>query len=279
MRIGIRLHDTAPGSLAHRLDLARSQGFCCAHLALSKAVEGFRMEEAPHLLTREFAEEVRQAFTEKQMECVLLGCYLQLAQRDEEKAERIAAIYRAHIRFAGWMGAAAVGTETPAGSLAFAEPVPCSEEAYQLFLRRLRPLLREAEEQGVDFAIEPVFCDIISTPARARRLLEDAKSDRLRIILDAVNLLSNEAAADPSPVVEDAIASLGERVVLLHMKDFRVEAGAFRPVSLACGEGSMPYGRLLSFAKERNLPLTLEETRPENAEGCRLLLESIAAGN
>ena len=36
MRIGIRLHDTAPGSLKDRLGFAREQGFCCAHVALSK---------------------------------------------------------------------------------------------------------------------------------------------------------------------------------------------------------------------------------------------------
>ena len=43
MNIGIRLHDTLPGTVRERLAYARKQGFSCAHLALSKAMEGFSM--------------------------------------------------------------------------------------------------------------------------------------------------------------------------------------------------------------------------------------------
>ena len=51
MNIGIRLHDTAPGTLSERLGFAKAQGFSCAHLAMSKAVDGFSMQDAPRLLT------------------------------------------------------------------------------------------------------------------------------------------------------------------------------------------------------------------------------------
>lgn len=60
MNIGIRLHDTAPGSLEERLGFAAAQGFTCEHLALSKAVAGFRMDEAPRRLDAELAERVRK---------------------------------------------------------------------------------------------------------------------------------------------------------------------------------------------------------------------------
>ena len=35
MKIGIRLHDTIPGTLEQRLAFVRGQGFECTHLALS----------------------------------------------------------------------------------------------------------------------------------------------------------------------------------------------------------------------------------------------------
>ena len=41
MNIGIRLHDTAPGTLKERLSFARAQGFTCAHVALGMTLEGF----------------------------------------------------------------------------------------------------------------------------------------------------------------------------------------------------------------------------------------------
>jgi len=46
MNIGIRLHDTAPGTLEQRLGFAKAQGFSCAHLALSKVIDGFSMDDA-----------------------------------------------------------------------------------------------------------------------------------------------------------------------------------------------------------------------------------------
>ena len=45
----------------------------------------------------------------------------------------------------------------------------------------------------------------------------------------------------------------------------------------ACGMGAMRYEQLLSFAAARSLPMTLENTVPENAETARLHLEGIMA--
>ena len=44
----------------------------------------------------------------------------------------------------------------------------------------------------------------------------------------------------------------------------------------ACGLGSMRYEQLLTFAAARDLPMTLENTVPENAEEARLYLEQAA---
>jgi len=275
--IGIRLHDTAPGTLPERLRSARRQGFCCAHLALSKAVDGFKMSEAPEKLTEEFARAVKGDFAAADMECVLLGCYQQLTQKDGEALEKTREVYRAHLRFAKWMGARAVGTETPAKGLSFSDGLAEeSGEAYQLFLRGLKPLLRCAEEEKVPLAVEPVFCDVISTPKRAKRLLEDAGSDYLRIILDGVNLLSGETADRQEEIIGEAIRLLGDRVCLLHLKDYRLIPGDRRLESIACGQGGMRYEKLLAFAKETGLPMTLENTAPDNAENTRLYLERLA---
>ena len=277
MRYGIRLHDTTPGTLRERLSFAKAQGFTCAHIALSKLIPGFKMDTSPAQLTPDLVEDVRSAFREQEMDCALLGCYLQLARPDGEELSRVLDAYHAHLRAANRIGITLVGTETPGKGLSFGDPLPQSEEAYQLFLRNLKTVLRWAEEEGVFLGVEPVFCDIIGTPARAERLLEDAHSDSLRIILDGVNLLSNEAGLNPAPVIEDAIHRLGDRVSLLHMKDYRLESGAFRPVSIACGTGVMTYDRLLAFAAERDLTMTLEDTTPDNAAAAREHLVRLAA--
>ena len=65
MNIGIRLHDTAPGTLKERLQFAKAQGFSCAHIALAMTVAGFSMQEAPEKLTPEFAHIPTNSVQEK----------------------------------------------------------------------------------------------------------------------------------------------------------------------------------------------------------------------
>ena len=276
MNIGIRLHDTAPGTLKERLAFARAQGFSCAHVALSKVLDDFAMEDAPRKLTGDYALRVRQDFDESGLECAVLGCYLNLADPDPERRARTQEIYKAHLRFAAKTGARVVGTETYANPESrFADPAPQSEEAFRLFMDSLRPVIRCAEETGAVLAVEPVWYHIISTPERAVRMLEELPSDNLQIILDAVNLISPDQAYRAEDIVRNAVSLLGDRVRILHMKDFVITPEG-KMDACACGLGSMHYEQLLSFAAGKDLPMTLENTVPENAEEARLHLERVA---
>ena len=276
MNIGIRLHDTEPGSLKERLAFARAQGFSCAHVALSKVLDDFAMEDAPEKLTDEYALRVRKEFDESGLECAVLGCYLNLADPNPERRAQTQEIYKAHLRFAAKIGARVVGTETYANpESAFSDPAPQSEEAFRLLLDSLKPVVRCAEECGAVLAVEPVWCHIISTPERAARMLEELPSENLQIILDAVNLIAPEEAERAEDIIRNAISLLGDRVRILHMKDYVITPQGEMD-ACACGLGSMRYEQLLTFAAARDLPMTLENTVPENAEEARLYLEQAA---
>ena len=278
MNIGIRLHDTLPGTLAERLGYARAQGFSCAHLAMSKAVQGFAMNDAPRLLDEELAAQVRGDFAANGMECAVLGCYLALADADEEQRRRTQEIYRAHLRFSRMIGARVVGTETPlAKGTAFAQAAWDSEEALQLFIDSVRPVVRWAEEEGMVLAVEPVFRHPMSTVERTERVLDAIPSDNLQIILDAVNLISPALVNKAEETVELALRRLGDRVRVLHMKDYDLSLMPDEVKALPCGTGMMRYERLLAFGRERDLPMTLENTTPETAEQARLYLENLAS--
>lgn len=274
MNIGLRLHDTISGTLEERLRFIKGQGFSCAHTALSKVLDDFRMEDAPSKLTKEFASELQESFGKAGIDCVILGCYLNLANPDPEEREKTGEIYRAHLRFAPMMGASMVGTETPANpNSRFAKDPWEDEDAFRFLVDCLRPAVRWAEEAGTILAVEPVYRHILSTPERAERLLTEIPSDSLRIILDAVNLLAPDAISRADEIIGEAIRRLGDRVVLLHMKDYL--PGEEELNAVACGRGRMRYEQLISLAMERHLPMTLENTMPDNAEAARLHLEAI----
>jgi len=274
MNIGIRLHDTAPGSLTQRLGFARRQGFSCVHLALSKTIPGFSMDDAPALLNDALADELKEAFRAQGLDCAVLGCYLKLATTDAEALKHTQDVYRAHLRFTRMMGAGVVGTETPLAS--DVQLNAGSPEALALFLRCVEPLVRCAEEEGAILAIEPVACHIVNTPQRMEQVLDALNSDQVRVILDAVNLLTRDNCAQADAIVDEAIRRFGDRVSVLHMKDFTVDPGATMTKACACGTGLMRYERLLAFAKAKGVPMTLENTTPDNAESARLLLEKQA---
>jgi len=274
MNIGIRLHDTIPGTLPERLAFIKKQGFSCAHVALSKVLGDFTMPDAPARLTPSFASEIREAFQSVGIEIAVLGCYLNLADPDAESRQRTQEIYRAHLRFAPMIGAGVVGTETPANpNSRFVTPFPEDEGAFRFFIDAVKPVVRAAEEAGAILAIEPVKTHIISTPERAERMLSELNSDAVQIILDAVNLLIPENAPQAQAIIQDAISRLGDRVRILHMKDYRLEEGKIH--SIACGTGVMEYEKLLAFARKQGIPMTLEDTTPSNAEAARLYLESL----
>ena len=293
MNIGIRLHDTAGANLAEHLAAAKDQGFTCVHLALGKLISGFKMSDAPALLTDELAAQVRAELDKNGQTCVLLGCYLNLCSPDMEDHAKTVEIYKAHLRFAKKIGALLVGTETGAPNTTYSTCPECfTEEALQLFIERVTPVVRYAEEIGQLFAIEPVIRHIVSTPERCERVLKAVNSPNLRVILDAVNLLSEDNVADAKTIIADGIARLGKDVSLLHMKDFipyatergqQVKATVDNTdvfsnvVSCACGLGDMDYAPLCALAKARNIPMTLENTNPGNAESAREHLEKIGA--
>ncbi len=279
MNIGIRLHDTAGTLLNERLQHARAQGFSCVHVAMQKVTPGFQMMNAPALLTDALADEVRAALTANGQSCAVLGCYLNLATPDAEEYARTLACYQAHLRFAAKIGALVVGTETGAPNTAYKTTPECwTEEALELFINRLRPVVQTAEETGTMIAIEPVCRHIVNTPERAQRVLDAIDSSALQIILDTVNLLTPDNCRQADDIVADALRRFGDRVMVLHMKDYKNVAGHADVQSMACGLGDMDYTRLLRFAKSRpGLPMTLEDTKPDNAEAARLFLEEKAA--
>lgn len=274
MQIGIRLHDTKDLPLKDRLDEVNRQGFSCVHLALSKVIK--ENSVAPEALTPGYAMYLKRLFAEKGLDIAVLGCYLNLANPNAEKLKSIVEKYKAHIRFASLLGCGVVGTETGAPNEAYKyEPACHGEEALELFIRNLRPVVEYAEKMGVIFAIEPVWKHIVWNPKRARKVLDEINSPNLQIILDPVNLLDISNYERQVEIVEEAIDLLGEEVAVVHIKDYIVRDGKLD--SVAAGTGQMDYTAIVKFIKERKpyIHTTLENTVPENALQAKMHIQNL----
>lgn len=274
MQIGIRLHDTLPLTLEERLQIVKEQGFSCAHVALSKAIKEFPVDNGA--LTPGLAMHLKKVFQNKGIDMAVLGCYLNLAHPDPASLDIIKNTYLAHIRFASILGCGVVGTETGAPNAEYQyEPACHSEEALKIFIENLRPIVAYAQAMGVIVAIEPVRSHIVYDARRAKQVLDAIASPNLQIILDPVNLLGMDNYRKQTEVIEDAIDLLGEAVAVIHMKDFVVQDNAL--VSVAAGIGELNYKPIIEFMKARKpfIHCTLEDTKPENAVAAREYIENI----
>lgn len=274
MQIGIRVHDTKELPLEKRLQGIKEQGFSCGHLALSKVSNGYSVKNAA--LTPGLAMYIKRAFAKNELDIAVLGCYLNLANPNQEQLAGIVETYKAHIRFASVLGCGVVGTETGSPNEEYRFEAAChTRDALDTFIGNLRPVVAYAEKMGVIVAIEPVFKHIVSNAVRAKEVLDRIQSPNLQIILDPVNLLDISNYQDRERIVEEAIALLGEATAVVHIKDFVAEGGQLK--SLAAGSGMMDYRKILSFVKKEKpfIHVTLENTVPDNAVRAREFIQSV----
>ena len=276
MRIGIRAHDVAYAPIDQLIPNIHAQGFHCMHIALSKSIKEFKPEI--ETMTPGLAMHMKELCRKNDVDVAVLGCYLNLCNPDPEQHAKIVEKYKAHIRFASILGCGVVGTETGAVNVEYKyEPANHSDEALQLFIDNVRPIVKYAENFGVIFAIEPVYKHIVCNVERARKVLDAIDSPNLQIILDPVNLLSVDNYKDQDAIIKQAFELLGDDIAVIHAKDYVEENGDLK--SIAAGTGGMNYPYLIKMIKEHKpyVHVTLENTVPENAVATREFMEKLYA--
>ncbi len=274
MQLGIRVHDGEKLPLEKLLPIISDRGFACGHIALSKSISEY--STAVSALTPGLAMYIRDLFAKNSLDIAVLGCYLNLANPDKVRLAEIIEKYKAHIRFATHLGCGVVGTETGAPNTEYKyEPACHSDEALEIFIDNLRPIVEYAEKMGVIFAIEPVWKHIVYSPERARTVLDRINSPNLQIIFDPVNLLCYDNYKECDNIFRRAIELLGKDIAVVHIKDFEVRDNEL--VSVAAGAGEMDYTRIMKFIKKEKpfIHVTLENTVPVNAEECRKFIQSV----
>jgi len=111
-----------------------------------------------------------------------------------------------------------------------------SPEAWSTLRDELDFALGLAERHGVALGVEPEPGNVVGNARDARRLLDEIESPRLKIVLDAANLLPPENQARQREVVTEAVALLGADLALVHTKD--VSAGG---EAVAAGRGIVDF--------------------------------------
>ena len=121
-----------------------------------------------------------------------------------------------------------------------AHPDNGSPEAWIALRGELDFALDLAERHGVVLGVEPEAGNVVRNARDARRLLDEIDSPRLKIVMDAANLLPPESQARQREVVAEAVALLGADLALVHTKDVSATGEA-----VAAGLGVVDFHNFL----------------------------------
>lgn len=146
---------------------------------------------------------------------------------------------------------------------------PANDEpaAWRDLLEGIGQALQVTESTAVALGIEPEPGNVVATARKARRLLDEVASPRLRIVMDGANLFQVDNLARMRPVLDEAFDLLGGDIALAHAKDVRLE-GALKHV--AAGKGVLDYDYYLARLKACGFtgPLILHELQEQEVAGC-----------
>jgi sugar phosphate isomerase/epimerase len=128
-------------------------------------------------------------------------------------------------------------------------PDNSTPEAWRDLLACMEPALEAAEAHGVTLAFEPEINNVVDSAEKARRLLDEIRSERLKVVMDAANLFD---AADPcralsrsEAVLGEAFGLLGGDVVIAHAKDVKTSSEI-----VAAGQGDLDYELYIEGLRE-----------------------------
>jgi sugar phosphate isomerase/epimerase len=125
-----------------------------------------------------------------------------------------------------------------------------------------------AERFDVDLGIEPELANVVSSARHAQRLIEECKSTRIKIVLDAANLFENESLAEQRRIVAEAVDVLGTHIAMAHAKDRS---------TVAAGTGVLDYPHFLKclVAARFDGPLVAHGLSADEAPAVSSFLKSV----
>ena len=273
LRVGVRAHDFGRYPATELARRIAAQDLKAVQLALGKAVTGLENLQLGQL-NPGLAWQVGEAFRNQGVQIAVLGCYINPIHPDEGERRRLLRYFKEHLRFARDFGCSIVALESGSVNADYSpSPENHREESFHAMLASLSELVAEAERFGVVVGLEAVTSHTVSSPKKMRRVLDMVRSNNLQVVLDPVNLLSAENYPDQTRIVGEALELFGDRVAVVHAKDFVVENGAMKTVP--AGSGQFDYTPILNFIRSRKpgISVLLEEAGESVAPGCRNFLQ------
>jgi sugar phosphate isomerase/epimerase len=239
--VGMRGHDVGKLPFAEFIKRMKELNVGNIQFAPTKAVSD--MEFGYGKFSPGLAAYMGEEFRKNNIRVSVFGSYLGPIEPDEAERKNVIQQYVENLKYAKFIGADMVGTETPG-----AERYATHEEAYAVVLQSFREIVGAAQKLGVMFAAEGVSHHAINSPKTMRRLLDDINSPNLCVIFDPINVINGEDLTRPNDVVDEMFKLCGNEIMAIHLKDFRLVDGKKEIVPI--GQGVFDFERFFAWLKK-----------------------------
>ncbi len=124
-----------------------------------------------------------------------------------------------------------------------------SEEAWHDMAETVAATVKIAEKHNIVLAVETEAANIIDTPEKARKLMDETGSPNLKMIMDCANLFHTGEAKRENVrrIMRHAFEMFGRDVVIAHGKDIRASDGID---FCGTGEGIVDFAYFASLLAE-----------------------------
>lgn len=270
LNFGMRGHDTKAQDIESLADILSSVGAGHVQLALKKSFKDVEWRNS--VLTPELGTYIKNTLAAKGVRVSVLGCYINPVNPDENKRREEIEWFKAHLKFAKYLGCDMVGTET--GFYNTREETH-TEENYQRFLRTMREIVDCAEKLGSIVGVETVTKHSMFNPKMTKRFLDEINSPNVTIIYDPVNISDINDLDEQHKIMDEVYSLYGDRIGILHFKDYEVIDGV-KEGRLA-GDGVLDYEYLFKYAKKYSpvINCILETNNEENFAATRDKIKAI----
>lgn len=153
-----------------------------------------------------------------------------------------------------------------------AHPDNGKPDAWHDLCTEMEKALAIAERHAVDLGIEPELANVVSSAAHARRLIDELKSPRLRVVLDPANLFEVVTSEERLHLVEQSVELLADRLSMAHAKD-RDAQGNF----VAAGKGVIDFSHFIGCLRKAGFagPLVTHGLSEPEAPGAAHFLKAL----
>ncbi len=277
MQIGIMYETIVRDSLSETLDAVVGYGISCMQFGLRSV----GLPDLPDQIETELCDHIHEEFAAHRVSMSAICGHFNMAHPDEKhRADGLRGL-RALASNCKKLGTSVItlctGTRD-ANNMWRAHPDNGSPEAWKDLTTTMRQAVQIAEEYQVMLAFEPEVSNVADSPRKARRLLDEMGSPRLKVVMDGANIFHSGELPRMREILDEAFALLSKDVAIAHGKDLDRDGEAGL---LAAGKGLLDYDHYLSLLDnlEFDVPVILhgltETEVPETVAFVREKMQNI----